>query len=528
MENEGLPAHWPLTGDCRDHSGKGLHGINHGVELTYEGAQFDGRSAYIEVPDHPALRFGKGDFSITAWIHTEENLDDTLGDVIAKYDPGRRNGFNLCIQNFHGVASAQPNYRNLLFGIDDGKLDPAWTNCGRPGNNLMVWALCVYDGRLYAGTFEAGKDQAGHIYRYEGAAAWTDCGSPYPSNAITALAIYDGALYAGASHYRAAGSALADSENTFPGGFVFRYEGGTTWTNCGKAIEGESVGGLVVYKGALYASSMYAPGGLYRYEGGTAWAACGNPEGRVEALTVYDGHIYASGWDAGRSGVYRYEGGKNWTDCGTPPETTQTYSFAEHYGKLYVGTWPTGKVFRYGGSQTWEDCGRLGEEQEVMGMAVYNAKLYAGTLPLAEVCRYDGDGHWTRTGRLDTTPDVKYRRAWSMAVYQGKLFCGTLPSGHVYSIEAGKCVTHDHVLSPGWQHIAAVKRGGALHLYINGQQAAESATFDTSAFDLNNDKSLTIGFGAHAHFNGKMKAMRLYDQALDRESVKRLSTASPE
>ena len=73
-----------------------------------------------------------------------------------------------------------------------------------------------------------------------------------------------------------------------------------------------------------------------------------------------------------------------------------------------------------------------------MGMMVYNGKLYAGTLPTGSVYRYDGEGEWVSTGQLDTTPDVKYRRAWTMAVYQGRLFCGTLPSGNVLSLEAGR------------------------------------------------------------------------------------------
>ncbi len=60
-------------------------------------------------------------------------------------------------------------------------------------------------------------------------------------------------------------------------------------------------------------------------------------------------------------------------------------------------------------------------------------------------------------GRVDTTPDVKYRRAWSMAVYRGMLFVGTLPSGKVMSLKAGAVVTLDRQLPSGWVHLAAVK-----------------------------------------------------------------------
>ena len=40
--SNGLVGHWPLRGDCRDHSGNERHAVNHGVQL--EEAAFDGRS----------------------------------------------------------------------------------------------------------------------------------------------------------------------------------------------------------------------------------------------------------------------------------------------------------------------------------------------------------------------------------------------------------------------------------------------------------------------------------------------------
>ncbi|HOZ47632.1 MAG TPA: LamG domain-containing protein [Candidatus Hydrogenedentes bacterium] len=514
-----LIGHWPLDRDCRDVSAHGHHGENRGVTFRDGAAWFDGRDSQIIVPDSPSLRIGTQDFSVAAWIRTDEALDDVLGDILGKFDPARRAGINFCIQNFHGVTSGQPNYRNVFFGIDDGGELTVWRDCGRPGNAVMIWALCVYDGALYAATFEAGKEEAGHVYRYDGGDTWTDCGSPYPSNAVTSLAVFDGRLYAAASHYRSAGSALPESENTIPGGRVFRYEGGAAWTDCGRVAEIEGIGGLAVYRGRLYASSLVAPAGLFCYEGGTRWAECGHPGGRVEALAVHNGGLYGSGWDPAFAGVYRYDADGTWTDCGIPEGTTQTYSFAIHGGRMYVGVWPGGKVFRYGGGTAWEDCGRLGEELEVMGMAVYNGKLYAGTLPLASVFRYDGDGRWTDTGRLDRTPDVKYRRVWSMAVFDGKLFCGVLPSGHVHAFEAGRCVSVDRELPSGWAHVAATRSGASLNLFINGQLAAASEASGLDALDLSNTQPLTIGFGAHDYFNGALRDVRLYGRALDAEEV---------
>lgn len=513
-------AHWPLAADGADATGGGLDATVHGVRFGEgDGALFDGRSAYLEVPHDDALNLGASDFTIALWIHTEAVLDDTLGDLLTKFDPESRRGLNLGIMNYHGVVCAQSNYRHLFFGLDDGAEPEGWKDRGRPGDTVYPMSLCVYDGHLYAGTFEHGETGRGHVYRYRGGTAWEDCGVPWPSNAVSALAVHDGDLYAAASHYRSGGSALGDSENTLHGGRVYRYRGGTEWEDCGKLGDIEAVYGLVSFNGALYASSLYAPAGLFRYEGGTEWTDLGNPGGRIEALGVHDGHIYGTGFDLELSGVSRFDN-PGWTDYGTPPDTTQTYSFMQHAGELYVGTWPTGRVYVLGDPGEWDDRGPLGEEKESMGMAVYNGKLYAGTLPLANVYRYDGGTTWTDTGRLDTTPDVKYRRAWSMAVYDGKLFCGVLPSGRVLSYETGRCISRDYALPAGWVHLVAQRKGPMMNLYLNGRHVNERSHAD---IDIDNSAPLRIGLGQHDYFNGRMKDVRLYKRALDQAEIAALA-----
>src|SRR5688572_3608660 len=78
----GLIGHWKLNGDAKDSSGSGLHATNHNVDLK-TGA-FNGRDAYLEVPDSSALNFGKGNFSIALQVSTEENLTDVIGDLVSK------------------------------------------------------------------------------------------------------------------------------------------------------------------------------------------------------------------------------------------------------------------------------------------------------------------------------------------------------------------------------------------------------------------------------------------------------------
>ncbi len=462
--SDGLLTRWKLHGDARDGSGAGLHGEAIGVDFTAEGpsgkagtaARFDGVDDVIRVPGGGALRFGTREFTVTAWIHTERELGDVVGDIASKLDLKARRGWTLGVVTNAAAASAQANYRQLQFGIDDGRDEPRWIDRGRPGNALYVFALAVHDGRLYAGTCEPGADEAGHVYRFDGGPRWTDLGRLDGANAVTSLASFDGTLFAATGRYRLRGSSLSDSPNQTLGGRVFRREAEGPWIDCGRIGESEAVNSLAIHRGRLHASSLYSPG-VFRYEGGARWTDCGTPNGRrVEALATFNGWLYGGGYDAGE--IYRYKPEAGWQVAGTLPETTQTYGFAVHAGRLHVGTWPSGSVYREdpgeaSGGETspgrWTSCGRLGQEKEVMGMAVYNGKLYAGTLPLAEVYRHDGDGQWTRTGQLDSTPNVTYRRAWSMAVFDGKLFCGTLPSGHVFSLEAGKCATYDAELAPG-------------------------------------------------------------------------------
>lgn len=506
----GLIGHWPLEGNANDASGLGHHGENHGAALTAGGARFDGRSGYIEIPGGPALRLGTGDFTMAARIHTER-VDDAIGDIACQYDPEARRGFHFGVMSNAGTFS-QANHRQAYFGIDNGQTGE-WVDSGRPGNAIFVMALAAFDGSLYAGTCERGGEEAGHVYRHAGGGRWEDCGAPDKANAIAALAAWQGRLYAGSARYNLGGSSLAASPNENPGGRVYRYEGGKRWSECGQAAASGAVSGMAEYGGRLYASSLYKPAGTWRYEGGRRWSSCGTPDGkRVEAMAVYNGALYGTGYDAGE--IYRYEGGERWSTIGRLPETTQTYGFAIHCGKLYVSTWPQARVYRYDGDNNWADCGRLGSELEVMGMAVYNGKLYGGTLPLAEVYRYEGGERWTRTGQLDRTPQVRYRRAWSMAVHGGQLFCGTLPSGRVYAFEAGRCATDGRELPPGWRRLAAVRSGGVLKLYIDGKLAASSTTFDAAAYDLSNGRPLRIGFGGQDHFHGTIRDVRLYGRAL--------------
>lgn len=481
-----------------------------------------------------APRLGSGEFTISVWAQSDEAADRLSGDLLSQYDAAGRRGFHLTLKTNAGVTSNQANWRHLQFGIDDNRATP-WQDCGRPGEALFAFALATHDGALYAGTCEPGARQSGRVYRYAGERQWIDCGAPDKSNSVTSLAVFKGRLYAGTGKYRVAGSSLPESENLTLGGRVFRYEGERRWTDCGQLPETEAVGGLVVFRGRLYASSLYQPPGFFRYDDG-GWTRLSAPLGpdrqtgalgpkRIESMTVYEGFLYATSYDGGR--VYRYDG-EAWTDCGQLGDNTQTYAFAPYQSHLHVATWPSGRVFRMAGVDRWIDTGRLGEELEVMGMVVHNGRLIAGTLPLAEVYSFEPSGSWTRLERLDHTPDVKYRRAWTMAEHDGRLFVSTLPSGKIFAYSAGQQTQWSQSLSSDWHHVAAVRAASRLTLYVDGRQVSQSTEFDGAKCVLDSDAPLQLGTGANGPFNGQLADLRIYRRALNAADITQLAKSKPE
>lgn len=521
---EGLLAHWPLHGDGIEKIGKRKPLKERGIDWKAGGrdgkagsaAGLEGDASLLEVP---SLGLADKDFSLSLWMHTER-LED-VGDLLSQFDAKKGRGVHVSLKTSN-VTTSQANTRQLHFGVADEQAEPARVlDCGRPGNAILAFAMAVHEGFLYAGTCEPGEKEAGRVYRFAGPDRWVDCGAPDKCNTVSALATYQGKLYAGVSRYRLRGSALAESKNQTAGGKIYRYEGESRWVECGELPGADSVGCLVVYRGKLYASSIYAPASFYRYEGEKKWTDAGTPGGkRVVALAVFGEHLYAGSYDGGH--VYRCDG-KEWADLGRLGASTQTYAFVVYEGRLHVGTWPEGKVYRLDGEK-WTDMGRLGEEKEVMGMAVHNGGLFAGTLPSAQVYRLEKPGEWKAflSKPLDETPQVTYRRAWTMAEFQGRLFVSTLPSGKVFALRHGGNVTWDQELSPGWHHVVAVKEGELVKLYVDGRLAAATVNPLKDA-TIKNDAPLRLGSGANERFRGRISELRVYGRALTPREIAELA-----
>ncbi|HEX2474107.1 MAG TPA: hypothetical protein VHK01_05150, partial [Lacipirellulaceae bacterium] len=396
----GLIGYWTLQGDSKDHSGHGHDGVNHNVDL--DANEFDGRDSYIEVPDSPALRFGAKDFSVSAWVYTERDVDDVIGDMVTKFDPATRKGFNLTINASNPGYNSPSNLRNVFFGVDSGTTGK-WTDCGRPGRAHISDALTVFEGDLYAGTTD-GEDESewAHVFRYRGGQQWEDCGrlGNDRTRGVYAMIVHEGELYA------ATAASHGEQPPEIPFGRVYRYRGGQHWEDIGQPGENRRLHSLASFNGKLYVAAFNigdAHGQCYVYEGGQNWRLCGEFPGNPHTLTVHDGRLYAA-YPQGE--VFAYDG-STWESLGNPLGSTtqcsQIHSQGVFQGNLYVGTWPLGKVAVWRDGH-WTDLGRLGDATEVTALTTYNGCFYAGTIPRAEVFRFDGPNQWTSIRRLFDPP----------------------------------------------------------------------------------------------------------------------------
>ena len=557
---DGLVGHWTLRGDCKDYSGRGNDGVNHGVKL--DDGTFDGTSAHIEVPANDALRFGTGNFSFSAWVHTEAQVDDAIGDVLDLYDPGLRRGLTLSINSSASGYLSQGTDRHVYFGVDNAKLS-VWEDCGRPSatSPYVSNSMLVFKGHLYAAIIEGSTEQEWcHVYRYEGGKQWADCGrvGSGRTTGVGPLIVHNGELYAVTTTY----DWTRVQQGPFDPGRVYRHAGGTAWEDCGEpSADIRTLNCAASYKGKLYVGGGPKTWGVYVREDDGSWKQSiqfpkgGSRKCFPHTMSRFNGRLYV-GWPS----VYAFDGSE-WTYAGVPVEpeaTLQTHSLAVFQGRLTAGTWPLAKVARYMGGEKWEEIGRVGEDgTEVNSLLVYNGKLYGGSIPRAEVCRYDDQPQWTRLRRFyspdgwtpvppadnggnPTTAQVsEWSRVTSMTIHRGRLFAsiGNCTSsvkdspadvrGSVHSMEAGKCVSFDDELAPGWRHLAAVREGGRLKLYVDGRLSAESSPFEPSDYDVSTNRPLRIGFGQTDYFHGKISDVRAYSRALTVDEVGTLFAAKP-
>ena len=546
---QGLTGYWQLQDDCLDRSGYGNHGKGHGADVS--DGLFDGRSDFVEISSSPTLNFGIGDFSLCAWVWTDKDIDDVIGDVLSKYDSKQRKGWTLNIKSSSGGYNSCGDDRQVHFGIDDAIISD-WQDCGRPSltSNYVSNSLTVYDGNLYAGITDAEKEEDWcHVFRYLGGTDWHDCGrvGNLKARGVGPLIVHKGNLYSATWNYDWTRVGISRSGRPpYEADFcrVYRYADGTDWDNCGQPGFNKRLFSMASFRGNLYVVGDDKK--CYVYEGGEDWRPCGEFPNYAHPMAVHDGRLFAGVLNP--AGVHAFDG-KNWKSLGNPygseERCNQIHAMEVYQGRFYVTTWPEGMVAMLGDNEEWIDCGRLGDSIEINGLTVYNGKLYGGTIPRAEVFRYDGEKNWASIKRFLDPEGYEFRnsdewaRVTSLTVHDGRMFAsmGSCTSSHldapcdfrgkVYSMEAGKCVSFGRDIGSGWKHLTAVKRNDHLEIFIYGRKESVSTIYDPNRFNLSNAQSLRIGLGEMDYFSGKIREVRIYNRAINDEEAKILAEKEP-
>lgn len=115
---------------------------------------------------------------------------------------------------------------------------------------------------------------------------------------------------------------------------------------------------------------------------------------------------------------------------------------------------------------------------------------------------------------------------WWMSVEQNGAVRMNL-NGLPQNREIGIATPSGLVKTGEWTHVAGVRQGGNLLVYVNGELAATSAKFDGSAMNVTNrDAPPFVGFdkgvAANRDWNGSLEDLRIYRHALDPFDVRRL------
>lgn len=208
-----------------------------------------------------------------------------------------------------------------------------------------------------------------HVYRYEGGTSWTDI--KRPEHLPQTLSSVKGTLYVGCYE-----------------GYFYRYDSGSnSWVDCayglGSPIYSLEGGGDTLYVGT-------GSGDIYRYDGGTSLTCIGQPEeGPIGSLVWTGDTLYASGPPLTK--VYRYDGGTTWTDTGLDADGIYIMTIEWNGSNLYAGY--GNEIYRYDGSNKWTNVGKV-SVSNIYSLAWNGTNMYAGCKN-GHVFRYDGGTNWT-------------------------------------------------------------------------------------------------------------------------------------
>jgi outer membrane protein assembly factor BamB len=203
--------------------------------------------------------------------------------------------------------------------------------------------MVVFNDRLFASSL---YKPAG-FFRFDGQNSWSPLPVPESMDATTrtlterrveSLTVYEGHLYAG----------------SYDGGHVYRFDG-TTWEDCGQLGDNTQTYSFTQYDGALYVGT-WPSGRAYRFQSPSQWIDCGRlgEELEVMGMMVHNGRLLAGTLPLAE--VYEYRGATNWTQLTQLDHTPdvryrRAWTMAEHDGRLFCSTLPSGHIYSVSAGQ---------------------------------------------------------------------------------------------------------------------------------------------------------------------------------
>ena len=239
-------------------------------------------------------------------------------------------------------AEGTPYRMEMVYMTGDNNLEEAaWTHLITEEHNAFYIEERT---ALYAG----GSDP-GNVYRkyLDVDSGWEVIGSNL-GDAVLDLAEYEGQLYAGTMY---------PSHPDKPGSSVYRYDGGSDWTEVGYFASGEQVSALAVFKGELYAGTSWGGAKLYRYNGPDDWEPVwpdkwqDDPYVGIRSLYVWGDVLYMG------MGEYQSDTIWTWDGVGEPQLVMEVdgyciWDFEPYANKLYASAWH-GYLYSSGDGTNW-------------------------------------------------------------------------------------------------------------------------------------------------------------------------------
>ena len=125
---------------------------------------------------------------------------------------------------------------------------------------------------------------------------------------------------------------------------------------------------------------------------------------------------------------------------------------------------------------------------------------------------------WMKTGSINGAiigkrPSCGHSHFWNIILTNGKIVCELDQNRHYYLNLVGKSVINDL----RWHHIAMVRNGNHVSLFIDGKLDATGVT-GTGTTNVSNNTKLSIG-RVCTYFNGSIDELRLWSAALNPSDV---------